>query len=392
MSDFAIAPIDMGGRYGGNDPLVSTCQDCHMPKTAGYGCSFTGSSIFRNDLPQHDFAGSHTWILDSILDLDVSLALYDVPSFLTQADMDAGKLRNIAMLEAASDTELSIVNSELRVRVTNQTGHKLPSGYPEGRRIWVNVRFIDGAGQLVAERGAYDFNTAVLTTADTKVYETHLGLDAAVALTTGLPEGEGFHFALNNKIYKDNRIPPRGFTNAGYAAVQAAPVAYTYADGQYWDDTFYAIPGGAVTAKVKVYYQTASKEYIEFLKNENTTNNAGQVLYDLWMNNGKGPPVIIDDEAITLPEQFVRGDCNQDSTTDISDPIFLLNFLFGLGGGALTCRDACDNNDDGSVNISDAAHMLNALFAGGPILAPHPTCGVDPTVDSLDCGGAGVCP
>ncbi|MEM7165430.1 MAG: hypothetical protein AAF581_08200 [Planctomycetota bacterium] len=392
MSDFAIAPIDMGGRYGGNDPLVSTCQDCHMPKTAGYGCMFTGSSIFRSDLAQHDFAGSHTWILDSILDLDVSLALYDVPSFRTQAEMNSAKLRNIAMLESASDLELSIENDQLKARVINQTGHKLPSGYPEGRRIWVNVRYLDAAGDLVAERGAYDFDTADLITSDTKVYETHLGLDAAMATVTGLPEGEGFHFALNNKIYKDNRIPPRGFTNAGFAAVQAAPVDYTYADGEYWDDTFYTIPGGAVTAEVKVYYQTASKEYIQFLKDENTTNNAGNVLWDVWMANGKGAPVIIDDESIALPPQFVRNDCNRDGGTDISDPIYLLNFLFGFLPAPITCDDACDGNDDGNVDISDPVHMLSGLFAGGMFFPPHPDCGFDATADPLDCAEHGSCP
>src|SRR5262245_33122081 len=30
-SAFALAPIDMGGRFGGNKSAVSTCQDCHMP-------------------------------------------------------------------------------------------------------------------------------------------------------------------------------------------------------------------------------------------------------------------------------------------------------------------------------------------------------------------------
>ena len=35
-----------------------------------------------------------------------------------------------------------------------------------------------------------------------------------MAAATGLPEGVNLHLALANKKYKDNRIPPRGFTNA----------------------------------------------------------------------------------------------------------------------------------------------------------------------------------
>ena len=46
---------------------------------------------------------------------------------------------------------------------------------------------------------------------------------------------------LNNVVVKDNRIPPRGFTNAAFEAFDGAPVGATYADGQYWDDV--TLPG-----------------------------------------------------------------------------------------------------------------------------------------------------
>ena len=57
--------------------------------------------------------------------------------------------------------------------------------------------------------------------------------------------GPSFHFVLNNKVFKDNRIPPRGFTNAAYAEFGGGPTSdYSYADGQYWDETWsYDIPG-----------------------------------------------------------------------------------------------------------------------------------------------------
>lgn len=59
------------------------------------------------------------------------------------------------------------------------------------------------------------------------------------------PEGPSFHFVLNNKIFFDNRIPPRGFTNAAFQEIQSPPVGYSYADGQYWDDTQYILPTAA---------------------------------------------------------------------------------------------------------------------------------------------------
>ncbi|MFN0059018.1 MAG: hypothetical protein ACKVX7_11220 [Planctomycetota bacterium] len=391
MSDFAIAPIEMGGRFGGNKTAVSTCQDCHMPDVSGEACIFS-ISIYRTDLPAHDLNGAQTWILDAILNLDTTLELYDSPSYMAPWLVDEAQARNVDMLEKASDLELSKIGSNLMVRIINQTAHKLPSGYPEGRRMWVNVKFLDATGGLVAERGAYDFSTAELTTTDTKVYEAKLGLDATAAALTGLPEDVSFHFALNNKYYKDNRIPPRGFTNANFASVQAAPVAYSYPDLQFWDDTLYDIPVGARSAEVRVYYQTASKEYIEFLQDANVTNNAGDVLYTQWLLSGMGPPVEMDLATLVFPDRnFLRSDCNQDAGTDIADPVFLLAVLF-TGASQPNCVDACDVNDDGVINIADPIYQLANLFAAGAAPpAPYPTCGSDASMDALGCLGS-VCP
>ena len=81
---------------------------------------------------------------------------------------------------------------------------------------------------------------------------------------------------------------------------------------------------------------------------------------------------------------FIRGDSNADGSCDIGDAVNVLTFLFG--GGACPCADACDCNDDGQVNIADAICKLSFLFSGGPPPpTPHPSCGSDPTADSLGC-------
>ncbi len=384
QSDFALGPIDMGGRFGGNNPLVSTCQDCHMPKTVASACSLGG--LVRPDQPLHNFSGAQTWVLDAIQNLDTTYLIWDTPAYMDPVILEASKTRNIEMLEDASDLELAKEGTDLRARVINQTGHKLPSGYPEGRRMWVNVRFRDVAGATIEEHGHYDFTTAELTTTDTKVYQSRLGLDATMAALTGLPEGEGFHFAINNMWFFDNRIPPRGFTNAGFESVQAAPVGYSYPDGQYWDDTLYPIPAGAFTAEVRVYYQTASKEYIDFLHDANETTDRGQILYDQWLLLGKGPPVIMDFQTIELAaDDFARGDCNVDDALDIGDPVFLLGYLFASGPGP-SCESACDGNDDGTMNIADSVFLLAHLFTmGANPPSPFPDCGSDPTLDAMHC-------
>jgi hypothetical protein len=68
-------------------------------------------------------------------------------------------------------------------------------------------------------------------------------------------------------------------------------VGASFADGQYWDDTVYPVGPDAVSAEVTLYYQTASKEYVEFLRDENTTNVAGNFLYDLWNDINMSEPV-----------------------------------------------------------------------------------------------------
>jgi hypothetical protein len=83
---------------------------------------------------------------------------------------------------------------------------------------------------------------------------------------------------------------------------------------------------------------------------------------------------------------FRRGDTNSDRTTDIADAIFTLSYLFA-DGPAPSCLGAADANDDGAVDIADAIAVLSHLFAGaGELPEPFGECGVDPTVDALECG------
>ncbi|HPM83805.1 MAG TPA: fibronectin type III domain-containing protein [Candidatus Anammoximicrobium sp.] len=42
-----------------------------------------------------------------------------------------------------------------------------------------------------------------------------------------------------------------------------------------------------------LYYQTTSKEYVEFLRDENHTNAWGQVFYDLWATTDKSAPEVM---------------------------------------------------------------------------------------------------
>lgn len=92
--------------------------------------------------------------------------------------------------------------------------------------------------------------------------------------------------------------------------------------------------------------------------------------------------------------EFVRGECNDDGSVNIADAIQLLAFLFPSGPPPTpSCLDACDANDDAMINIADAIALLSALFGSPSIPLPEPAvCGVDPSVDSIDCVSYDACP
>ena len=267
------------------------CQNCHMPPkwgTASDPKRFDGSFqaiAFRDYLNVHEFVGGNTFALD-ILPLFWS---YDAEELEA---LQNTKEKAYVQLRKAATIDLAMSGTELKVRVTNQTGHKLTTGYPEGRRMWINVKAFDAAGNIIFESGKYDFDTAeLIRDPQLKIYEIKPGLSKDQAARYGLTPGPSFHFVLNDMIYKDNRIPPRGFTNAAFEAAGAGVVDYHYNDGQYWDDTTYHVPSGTANVSVTLYYQTASKDYIEFLRAENKTNDWGKNLYAAWEMTTKSLPV-----------------------------------------------------------------------------------------------------
>jgi len=352
-------PYDLAGRFGGNnaDGLISSCQDCHMPEVSGYACNLeVFDPPFRENLFDHGWVGANVFAIDLILELNPILDPDDASDPFnddyTIPMLNRARGETIVMLQKASDMELSSDGSTLNVRVINQTGHKLLTGYPEGRRIWINVQYFDDMGMLIDERGAYNFETAVLDNSNTKVYETHDGIDATMAALTGLPEGTPFHLVLANTRYKDNRIPPRGYNREIWDQNQLFSVGYEYADGQFWDDTEYDIPAGAASAEVTVFYQTASRGYIEFLRDENTTDNNGQILYDAWEAVGKSMPIAMDNMTINFGAPAMAGDADQNGQVDFNDLVAIL-FEFGLSTPSADC------DQSGMVDFND---LICALF------------------------------
>jgi hypothetical protein len=338
------------GNYSDGTPRYFTCQTCHMRAVTGQGCN--KNPPVRSDLPLHDMTGGNTWAPDAILHQNGQGTLR-LGGGLTTTQIDAikaGKERARQQLQlAASLAVTGDATTGYRVRVTNLTGHKLVTGYPEGRRMWLNVKWYSGTGALLREDGKYgDLGVQLggqpltvktlldLDGANTKIYEAHYGMtkewakqlrdlgyppdmplafdreSGAVTKTLGGLAAqdtgtyhETFHFVLNNTVVKDNRIPTWGMSYDEARKRNALPVPATQYGSpsgsgtyNYWDEVPLSPPAGAAYADIKLVYQSTSWEYVQFLYLANNRSNAflageGVNLLNTWMATGMAEPVTI---------------------------------------------------------------------------------------------------
>jgi hypothetical protein len=336
----AAAFDSAGGNYADGTSRYFSCQTCHMRAVTGVGCNKSGVPT-RTDLPLHDMTGGNYWMPDVIKyqNTQDTLRLGGGLTTVQLEALDAGKLRAQQQLDLAASLSLS----GNTLRITNLTGHKLISGYPEGRRMWINIRWYDSANILLREDGKYDVVASVngtpiksivnLDDPSTKIYEAHYGMTqewanqllglgylASLPLSFDRVTGsvdytlgdlaaqaadtshETFHFVLNNTVVKDNRIPPYGMTYEEARQRNALPVpADQYGnsgDGgeyNYWDEIALNPPTGAAYAEIKLLYQPTSWEYVQFLYLANNGQNAflaneGVNLLDAWLNTGMAEP------------------------------------------------------------------------------------------------------
>ena len=126
----------------------------------------------------------------------------------------------------------------------------------------------------------------------------------------------------------------------------------SYVYGLFWDDTIVRVPVGALAVEVSLHYQTASREYVTFLRDENRTNDAGDILYEQWELTGKSPPVLMAVASVAL-QAPPRRDAHGKGMVDLGDWCY---FVWCSAHPGFGCAEV-DADSDGDLDLHDAAEM-----------------------------------
>lgn len=314
--------------FGDGDGVEDqTCQGCHMPERVSQAAS---EGPVRNQMSSHRIVGGSPWVLRSLQSVLPEQTQYH-SAWETAAQASEMQMGQAATIRIRN---VSVNDGKLMfdVEVINLTGHKLPTGYPEGRRMWVEASLVDEQGAVKQTlSGAMNREGALEPDAQLRTYEVILG-----AINNGVAE-KSFHFILNDTVLTDTRIPPKGFTPTEDKDMFPVGRDYMGADGLYQnkDQVSYVFDAcgveGVSKLQARLLFQTSTKEYIDFLRANADQSLApgemapGERVYELWKRHGGDTPTVM-------------------AQTDT--PIFLERckapdagmFHAGVAGGACGCR------------------------------------------------------
>jgi hypothetical protein len=68
--------------------------------------------------------------------------------------------------------------------------------------------------------------------------------------------------------------------------------------------------------------------------------------------------------SLELTGGYICGDANSDGSVNVSDAVYIINYVF-IGGDPPDPMESGNANCDGSVNVSDAVYIINYVFVGG---------------------------
>jgi len=439
FSEFMLSGFGLQGGMEGTGPYspdqfdtshagnkIATCQDCHFRDLPGKKAANQGkirpsqsSAHPMSSVPQHRMIGGNLWVPYLLASIVPTSPNYDAtneallkqgPAALTLDFSQGDLLDPNLLLETISysgqmlQDSISMTNASyslgtgtFTLRLQNHTGHKLISGYPEGRRMFLNIKaYVND--EIIYEINPYDDDIGTLKGLDEdysqsspelahgEEYEDELVYEIHQSSSVLTNAHTTFHMALATQRYKDNRILPAGFRIAEAADRLCEPVWHGqsdtnvhhvenyYTQAEYeggYDEVTVDLPAGTERIEAALYYQTTSREFIEFLRDEiNGTNGTlsgvgaggdpayiaqtdpffsglkawGDTIWELWDHNKNIPgaaPVLMTNTLVQL------------DVSDLDDdgiPAYWEELYFG---GPTNASASADSDNDGVNNLNE---------------------------------------
>lgn len=269
--------------------LGRSCQSCHVPTVDEAGVPLPSLAISgfpanlggRTPFGRHTFVGGNSYVLRLLADAPEWSGAGAPPE-----ELEASAARDDRHLTEAARLELVAHDaSSFRLRVTNLTGHKLPTGYPS-RRIWLHVR-VEVGGDVVFESGGVDARGAIIDrggvvlgrqphrdaiTAEDQVQIWEATLVDHDAVVT--------HRALDARGYgKDDRILPAGFAPTGSDRSRTEPrgpeLDVSFVPGS--DDLSFEPPDGlpaGARIRVELLYEAVAPEIVDAIERSSTPSGS----------------------------------------------------------------------------------------------------------------------
>jgi hypothetical protein len=188
------------------------CQDCHMKSSPGRASPLGPD---RTRVATHYFVGGNV-LVTKLLGSEVHAARAEE------------MLRSAATVKITAPASLSRTQpNSIRVRVTNVgAGHKLPTGFPEGREMWLDFKVLDAQGKVLYRSGAVRDGH---TEKGTKSFKVILGDAKGNVVDVNILDAD--------RILVDTRIEPHGYRDVEYnfeiPAGTEGPIRLA-ADLNYW--------------------------------------------------------------------------------------------------------------------------------------------------------------
>ena len=294
---------------------ATTCQGCHVPTADEDGAAivtriakFPDTLSPRSRLGRHDLLGGNAWMLRRL-----ATALPWLGADLDASELEAAADRTEVFLRRAATVGIARAERvggglELDVVVENQTGHKLPTGYPT-RRVWIEL-VVRAGDAVVFHSGGFDARGALLAAPPADGVHAHrdriTSADDVQIYEAVFVDGDGrpTSRALSARnIVKDNRVLPSGWAPAPADALRVAVIGVSqdpsFAAGR--DTVTYAIagaPAGELTVEVRLWYATIAPAVLDELAAIATPAGARLAVV---AGDGAVPPVRLADATATVP-------------------------------------------------------------------------------------------